>query len=205
MSFLILDIWTCLITLHIYKYSCIFCIPHVFVYFNIHIKILMVWFWWEYWKCSPSSQSLILMDRTSLSSCVFFSLICGCAEWLVSDAHKNNDNKLSIQPLHTVSPSRQEREREGGAELTSDTRYPLSFLSAMRNYKPVRVRTSSYSTSKDKWRAEGIPQQGIISPVLPHFPLNPGGRGVKRSNHCPVFAAPPCNPLRTPTFGFSTL
>lgn len=49
----------------------------------------------------------------------------------MTDAHKNNDNKVAFKPLHTISLSRQERQKGGRAELTSDTSYPLSFLSAM--------------------------------------------------------------------------
>lgn len=62
----------------------------------------------------------------------------------VRDAQNNMITQKWLESLS--SP----RHREGRDELFSATSHPLSFLSAMWNYKPVKVRTSSYSTSKDK-------------------------------------------------------
>lgn len=86
---------------------------------------------------------------------------------------KNNDNRAAYQHPRAFV-------QRGRAGLISDTSYPLSFLSAMWNYKPVKVRTSSYSTSKDKWWGEGIPQQGSVSPSPATLPTkNPRGRRSK--------------------------
>lgn len=56
----------------------------------------------------------------------------------------------------------------------------------MSSYKTVKVRTSSYSASKDKWKRDGVPQQGSVSPILPHFlPKIPKGRGQKITSLSP--------------------
>lgn len=152
-----------------------------------------MWFWHQNWAIW---QFYTLIDLDRVLACTLFRLICGCEDWLVTDAKKTTTTDRPFN--RCISLSGEENVTEGGRpELVSDTCYPLSLLYAMWNYKPVKVRTSFNSTSKDKWWGEGIPQQGSISPVLPHFPLKkiPKGRWVKRSDHCPLFTAPPFNPL----------
>lgn len=116
-------------------------------------------------------------------------------EWLML---KKNQQQTGLPNTTHLYPETTTRREGGSAELTSDTRDPPSLLADMWNYKPVKVRTSFNSTSKDKCWGEGIPQQGSISPALPHFPYKSQRGKVKRSHHCPPFTAPPFTPTLKP-------
>ena len=102
---------------------------------------------------------------------------------------KNNDNTLAFKH---VSVRRGER-----AELISDTMHPLSFPSSTWNYKPVRVRTSSHSNSKDKCWERGDPTAGEHFPSHATLPTQiPQGRG---SQDQVIVIFPQIHPLKTQT------
>lgn len=81
--------------------------------------IIQVWFWHQNWAIW---QFYVLIDLDCVLSCILFCLICGCEDWLVTDAKKNN-NRPAFQPLHT---SIRRRERDRGREAWTRFRHLLS-------------------------------------------------------------------------------